>query len=131
MSKQVTVRFVGCDPNFTNPRLFVNGNKHDYLYCDEDYTLTLTTPETEIYVKVYGYQSKPVILKLNDEIEMLTVEYFSENYDDSYYDNYSMLEEIIDMAWTLLNVMPGIEKSFKEGMVRIECFKRKEYKFKQ
>ena len=134
MSKQVTIRFVGADPNFTNPKLYVNGRKHRYLYCDEDYTLELTEPENEVYVKVYGYKSNVVILKQTDEIGMLRIEYITEHFDLYAYfphSSYTILEEVIDMIISIRNLMPGIKKSLKEGILRIECYKRKEYKFKQ
>lgn len=134
MSKHVIIRFVGTDPTFTTPKLFVNGREHDCLYCDVDYTLKLTEPETSIFVSVYGYQSNTIKLKLEDEIDLLKVTYFAyENDADEYLSDYShnIVFALAGMLVQLLNSIPSFSKSSREDMVRIECYKRKQYTFKQ
>ena len=128
MSKQVIIRFVGADPTFTTPKLFVNGQKHDYIYCDRDYALALTAAETTVFVRVYGYQSNTIKLRLEDEIALLKVAYHTNDNDvDDHLSDYdeNIALSFIGMLVRFLNSIPSIGKSTRKDMVSIECFRHK------
>lgn len=136
MSKQLFIRFIGYDSWLTNPKLYINNEKYGDLYDGDLISVELTEPATTFYVCVYAYKSATVTVKQNDEIEYLEVEYFAERYiDTSIHDRdvfrndeertVYWLQQILDAIYFYTFVVPGIKEAFKEGMVRIRCYKKK------